>query len=60
MHQMIADKDSGGNDRRNRGDRGHFGSGPPGGQNNFNNDFDNNSSQSNSGVIEVRFSSSFS
>lgn len=50
---MIADKDVGGGDRRNRGDRGHFGGGgPPGGQNNFNNEFDNNS-QPGGGVIEV-------
>lgn len=50
---MIADKDMSG-DRRNRGDRGHFGGGgPPGVQSNFNNEFDNNS-QPGGNVIEVR------
>lgn len=51
---MIADKDVGSGDRRNRADRSHFNSaGPPSGPNNFSNEFDNNS-QPGGGVIEVR------
>ncbi|KAK6622058.1 hypothetical protein RUM44_001865 [Polyplax serrata] len=57
VYQMISDKDTGAGgggagDRRNRPDRGHFSGGPPGGQGNFNNDFDNNS-QPGGGVIEI-------
>lgn len=54
VYQMIAEKDMGGGERRGRGDRGHFGGGPPGVQNNFNNDFDNNAMPG-GGLIEVRF-----